>query len=114
VERSSKAKFLSSINIRHIANSIRTHGTGIMNTTVSYIQGITRNVLWHDRNSFYQLKSFTICMHENILGCTFVEAIELGTIQDMTSMNMCDDLFIGQFHIPIPEEEVLHLLSVHV
>jgi len=34
VERSSNNKHLNTINIRHIANSIRTHGTGIMNTTV--------------------------------------------------------------------------------
>ena len=35
VELSSNNKHLNTINIRHIANSIRTHGTGIMNTTVS-------------------------------------------------------------------------------
>ena len=34
VEKSSNNKHLNTINIRHIANSIRTHGTGIMNTTV--------------------------------------------------------------------------------
>lgn len=34
VEKSSNNKFLNTINIRHVANSIRTHGTGIMNTTV--------------------------------------------------------------------------------
>ncbi|XP_071961621.1 WASH complex subunit 4-like isoform X2 [Antedon mediterranea] len=36
VERSSANKHLNTINIRHIANSIRTHGTGIMNTTVNF------------------------------------------------------------------------------
>lgn len=35
VEQWSNNKHLNTINIRHIANSIRTHGTGIMNTTVS-------------------------------------------------------------------------------
>lgn len=35
VERTSNNKHLNTINIRHIANSIRTHGIGIMNTTVS-------------------------------------------------------------------------------
>lgn len=35
IERISNNKHLNTINIRHIANSIRTHGTGIMNTTVS-------------------------------------------------------------------------------
>eukprot|EP00112_Aurelia_sp_Birch-Aquarium-sp1_P010618 Seg226.22 transcript_id=Seg226.22/GoldUCD/mRNA.D3Y31 product="WASH complex subunit 4" protein_id=Seg226.22/GoldUCD/D3Y31 len=36
VERASNNKHLNTINIRHIANSIRTHGTGIMNTTVNF------------------------------------------------------------------------------
>jgi WASH complex subunit 7 len=36
VERSSTNKHLNTINIRHIANSIRTHGFGIMNTTVNF------------------------------------------------------------------------------
>lgn len=36
VEKSSNNKHLNTINIRHIANSIRTHGIGIMNTTVNY------------------------------------------------------------------------------
>jgi WASH complex subunit 7 len=36
VEHSSNNKHLNTINIRHIANSIRTHGTGIMNTTVNF------------------------------------------------------------------------------
>lgn len=34
IEQSSNNKHLNTINIQHIANSIRTHGTGIMNTTV--------------------------------------------------------------------------------
>jgi len=36
VERTSNNKHLNTINIRHVANSIRTHGTGIMNTTVNF------------------------------------------------------------------------------
>lgn len=36
VEKSSNNKHLNTINIRHIANSIRTHGIGIMNTTVNF------------------------------------------------------------------------------
>ncbi|KAG0442675.1 hypothetical protein HPB47_015639 [Ixodes persulcatus] len=36
VERTSNNKHLNTINIRHIANSIRTHGIGIMNTTVNF------------------------------------------------------------------------------
>uniref|UniRef100_A0A4W3I8L6 WASH complex subunit 4 n=1 Tax=Callorhinchus milii TaxID=7868 RepID=A0A4W3I8L6_CALMI len=36
IERTSNNKHLNTINIRHVANSIRTHGTGIMNTTVNF------------------------------------------------------------------------------
>ena len=36
VEANSQNKHLNTINIGHIANSIRTHGTGIMNTTVNF------------------------------------------------------------------------------
>ncbi|XP_027049103.1 WASH complex subunit 4-like [Pocillopora damicornis] len=36
VELASNNKHLNTINIRHIANSIRTHGSGIMNTTVNF------------------------------------------------------------------------------
>ena len=45
VEHSSNNKHLNTINIRHIANSIRTHGTGIMNTTVS-TKFCTRAIWW--------------------------------------------------------------------
>lgn len=37
IEKSSKNKHLNTINIRHIANSLRTHGIGIINTTVNVI-----------------------------------------------------------------------------
>jgi WASH complex subunit 7 len=36
IERSAELPHLNTISIRHIANSIRTHGTGIMNTTVNF------------------------------------------------------------------------------
>ncbi|ESO99519.1 hypothetical protein LOTGIDRAFT_113446 [Lottia gigantea] len=36
IEKTSNNKHLNTINIRHIANSIRTHGTGIMNTTINF------------------------------------------------------------------------------
>ncbi len=42
VEMSSNNKFLNTINIRHIANSIRTHGIGIMNTTVNFVYQFLR------------------------------------------------------------------------
>ncbi|KAL3684666.1 hypothetical protein R1sor_002688 [Riccia sorocarpa] len=39
IERVSNArnrKYLNTVNVRHVANSIRTHGTGIMSTTVNF------------------------------------------------------------------------------
>ncbi|XP_019764988.1 WASH complex subunit 4 isoform X2 [Dendroctonus ponderosae] len=36
IEECSNNKYLNSINISHVANSIRSHGIGIMNTTVNY------------------------------------------------------------------------------
>ncbi|OXU21172.1 hypothetical protein TSAR_000460 [Trichomalopsis sarcophagae] len=37
IEHTSTNKHLNTIGIRHIANSIRTHGTGIMSTTVNFV-----------------------------------------------------------------------------
>lgn len=34
IENNSTSKHLNTINIKHISNSIRIHGTGIMSTTV--------------------------------------------------------------------------------
>jgi len=36
IQRSSNSKTLNTINITHISNSIRTHGSGIMNTTINF------------------------------------------------------------------------------
>lgn len=36
IEKNSNNKHLNTINIRHIANSLRTHGIGIINTTVNF------------------------------------------------------------------------------
>lgn len=36
IEKASNNKTLNTINIQHVSNSIRTHGTGIMNTTVNF------------------------------------------------------------------------------
>ena len=36
MEQTSNNKHLNTISIRHIANSIRTHGSGIINTTVNF------------------------------------------------------------------------------
>ena len=43
VEQASNNKFLNTINIQHLANSIRTHGAGVINTTVNYTYQFLRN-----------------------------------------------------------------------
>ncbi|KAJ8941034.1 hypothetical protein NQ318_015510 [Aromia moschata] len=43
IEESSNNKHLNSINISHVANSIRTHGIGIMNTTVNFTYQFLRS-----------------------------------------------------------------------
>lgn len=43
IEESSNNKHLNLINISHVANSIRTHGIGIMNTTVNYTYQFLKN-----------------------------------------------------------------------
>lgn len=42
IERTSANKYLNTIGIRHIANSIRTHGNGIMSTTVNFVYQFLR------------------------------------------------------------------------
>lgn len=42
IEHTSSNKHLNTIGIRHIANSIRTHGTGIMSTTVNFVYQFLR------------------------------------------------------------------------
>ena len=44
VERQSDSKTLNTIGIANIANSIRTHGTGIMNTTVNFTYQYLKNM----------------------------------------------------------------------
>ncbi|KAF2888461.1 hypothetical protein ILUMI_17712 [Ignelater luminosus] len=43
VEEKSNNKHLNTINISHVANSIRTHGIGIMNTTVNFTYQFLQN-----------------------------------------------------------------------
>lgn len=56
IEKSSNNKHLNSINIQHIANSIRTHGTGIMNTTVNFTYQFLKN-------KFYTFSQFMFDEH---------------------------------------------------
>lgn len=59
IEKSSNNKHLNSINIRHIANSIRTHGTGVMNTTVNFTYQFLKNKFFTFSQFMYdeQIKS---------------------------------------------------------
>ena len=45
IEKRTRNSFFNVVNIRHVANSIRTHGTGIMNTMVNYCYQFLRNRL---------------------------------------------------------------------
>ena len=42
MEAESDNKHLNTISIRHVANSIRTHGAGIMNTAVNFTYQVRR------------------------------------------------------------------------
>uniref|UniRef100_A0A1I8FC38 WASH-7_mid domain-containing protein n=1 Tax=Macrostomum lignano TaxID=282301 RepID=A0A1I8FC38_9PLAT len=53
VEKASNNKHLNTINIRHVANSIRTHGTGIMNTTFMFDEHIKARLI-KDRRHFLE------------------------------------------------------------
>lgn len=51
IEMDSNNKYLNTITIRHIANSLRTHGSGIVNTTVNFTYQFLRK-------KFYQFSQF--------------------------------------------------------
>lgn len=53
VEYTSTNKHLNTVNIHQIANSIWTHGTGIMNTTVNFIYQFLRRKLLHCSQFLY-------------------------------------------------------------
>lgn len=59
IEQSSNKKSLNTINITHIANSIRTHGAGIMNTTVNFTYQFLRKKFYTFSQFMYdeQIKS---------------------------------------------------------
>ena len=44
MEAESDNKHLNTISIRHVANSIRTHGAGIMNTAVNFTYQASKNI----------------------------------------------------------------------
>jgi hypothetical protein len=72
IERSSNNKFLRTTNIRHVANSIRTHGIGIMNTAVKTKTSFLENMSFsfkvnftyqYLRQKFYMFSQFLFDEH---------------------------------------------------
>ena len=59
VERMSKSRHLNTLGISHVANSIRAHGTGIMNTTVNFTYQFLRKKFYVFSQFLYddQIKS---------------------------------------------------------
>lgn len=59
VEQQSTNKHLDTIGIRHVANSLRTHGTGIINTTVNFTYQFLRQKFYTFSQFLYdeQIKS---------------------------------------------------------
>ena len=51
IEKQSDNKFLNTVNIRHVANSVRTHGWGIINTTIN-------NAYIFLKDRFFQFSEF--------------------------------------------------------
>ena len=50
---STESKNLKTIAIKHIANSIRTHGTGMMNTTINYVYKFLSSKLYYVSNFLF-------------------------------------------------------------
>lgn len=59
VEQRSNNKHLDTIGIRHMANSLRTHGTGVINTTVNFTYQFLRQKFYTFSQFLYdeQIKS---------------------------------------------------------
>lgn len=59
VEQRSANKHLDSIGIQHVANSLRTHGTGVINTTVNFTYQFLRQKFYTFSQFLYdeQIKS---------------------------------------------------------
>ena len=70
VELASNNKHLNTINIRHIANSIRTHGSGIMNTTVNFTYQFLRKKFFIFSQFLYDehIKARLIKVRDDVAG----------------------------------------------
>lgn len=55
IEKDSKSKQLAILTVEHVANSIRTHGMGIMNTAVSPFS-------FNKKTRFYYLKTGQVAL----------------------------------------------------
>ena len=66
IEKTSNNKHLNTICIKHIANSLRTHGTGIINTTVIKIVNVI-NLYYIIKLKFFLGKLYLSIFKEKIL-----------------------------------------------
>ena len=67
VERSSNNKYLNTIGIKHVANSLRTHGIGVVNTTVNQTYQFLRK----------QFNAFSQFMYDEQIKSRLVKDIRL-------------------------------------
>ncbi|XP_073827838.1 strumpellin and WASH-interacting protein [Musca autumnalis] len=75
VEQHSNNKHLDTIGIRHVANSLRTHGTGVINTTVNFTYQFLRQKFYTFSQFLYdeqiksrlmkELRSFAECKQQD-------------------------------------------------
>ncbi|XP_075157033.1 strumpellin and WASH-interacting protein isoform X2 [Haematobia irritans] len=75
VEQHSNNKHLDTIGIRHVANSLRTHGTGVINTTVNFTYQFLKQKFYTFSQFLYdeqiksrlmkELRSFAECKQQN-------------------------------------------------
>lgn len=92
IEKSSQNKHLNTINIRHIANSIRTHGIGIMNTTVNF----TYQYL---RKQFYVFSQFLFDEHikaKLIKDITYFKESKSSLEQKVNLLNFTSQIKLNQ------------------
>ena len=81
VELASNNKHLNTINIRHIANSIRTHGSGIMNTTVNFTYQFLRKKFFIFSQFLYDehIKARLIKVRDDVAGRGALGGGEVGS-----------------------------------
>lgn len=95
METASNNKHLNTINIRHIANSIRTHGSGIMNTTVNFTYQFLRK-------KFFIFSQFLYDEHikARLIKVPFKKEIPNGTCSRQT------ESVLGKLNLRVVQQKV--------